>query len=208
MEFDPVSDSARRASPRTITRLLGAVRAGDAEAMNQLLGAVYPELKRMAAAHLRRERPGHTLQPTALVHELYMQLLRNQRILWNDRVHFFAVSARLMRRVLVDHARARAARKRGSALTALSLDEHDVSAPTNVVDLLVLDGALDRLSKHDARMGRIVEMRVFGGLGPNEASEVLGVSPRTVKRDWLLARAWLSRELRPGRAAPVEPSTR
>jgi RNA polymerase sigma factor (TIGR02999 family) len=195
----PPSDGA-------ITRLLGAIRSGDADALNELTSVVYPELRKLAAAHLRRERPGHTLQATALVHELYVLLLRNQRIAYNDRVHFFAVSARLMRRILVDHARARKAHKRGAAHTVLSLDDFDAPAHTAPIDVLVVEDALERLSKRDARMGQIVEMRVFGGLDVDEASAVLAVSPSTVKRDWRLARAWLSRELRrtgTGSRAPV-----
>jgi RNA polymerase sigma factor (TIGR02999 family) len=180
----------------SITLLLDAVRGGDSDALNDLLTALYPELKRMAAAHLRRERSGHTLQPTALVHELYLSLLRNKRIQYEDRAHFLAVSSRLMRRLLVDHARARAAQKRGAARTALCLDDVDVPSASNSVDLLLLEDALDRLSKRDARMGRIVELRVFGGLDAEETSSVLDISVSTVKRDWRLARAWLSRELR------------
>jgi RNA polymerase sigma factor (TIGR02999 family) len=190
------SGSSRRDLPATITRLLGALREGDGAALNELMAIVYPHLKRIAAARLRGERDGHTLQPTALVHELYVQLARNQRINWHDRAHFYAVSARLMRRVLVDHARARAARKRGSSPSLLSLDGIDVAAQSGVVDLLLLDDALERLSKRDERLGRVAEMRVFAGLDVDEASGVLGVSPSTVKRDWRMARAWLLNELR------------
>jgi RNA polymerase sigma factor (TIGR02999 family) len=186
------------------TELLGAVRAGEAEALDRLVSAVYPDLRRLAARHLRGERVGHTLQPTALVHELYLQLLANQRIEWRDRAHFFAVAARLMRRILVDYARGRSAQKRGGGVTPVSLDELALAGGSNPIDLLLLDEVLDRLAARNARQAEIVELRIFGGLDTDETCEALGVSASTVKRDWRMARAWLSRELRREAVPPSE----
>jgi len=192
-----VQRSAAGSPAASVTQLLGAIRGGDSAALNEVVAALYPELRRLAAAHLRRERSGHTLQPTALVHELYLSLLRNQRIQYQDRAHFLAVSARLMRRVLVDHARGRVAVKRGAGRTAIPLDGVDVAGPSSAVDLLEFEDALERLLQRDDRAGRVAELRVFGGLELDEMSSALNVSLSTVKRDWRLAKAWFARELRP-----------
>jgi RNA polymerase sigma-70 factor, ECF subfamily len=195
MSLDPGPPRAERTSSGEVTQLLGAIRAGDNGALSRLLSIVYPELRRLAAREFRRERRDHTLQPTALVHEVYLRLLRNQRIQWIDRAHFFAVSARLMRRILVDHARGRAAQKRGGAQPALTLDGAGASPERDIVDLIALDAAMGRLAERDGRQARVVELRVFGGLNIEETAEVLIVSASTVKNDWRMARAWLSREL-------------
>ena len=179
-----------------ITVLLHEARGGNPDALNELMPLVYRELRRQAARVLRNEGRHPTMQPTVLVHEAYMQLARNQAIQWEDRTHFFAVAARMMRRVLVDHARARKARKRSNdAPPAVGFD---VAADDRILNVLILDEALDRLSALDPRQGRVVELRVFAGLNVEESASVLDVSPRTVKADWQMARAWLTRELREG----------
>lgn len=184
-----------------ITGLLLAWNAGDPEALNRLLPAVYQELSRLARRELLRERAGHTLEPAALIHELYLDLVDQRRAHWENRAHFFGVAARLMRRILVDHARARHALKRGGggvgAVQIEAVDDVAGKAPgPGQVDLVGLDQALERLSACSPEQGRIVEMRFFGGLTVEETAHVLGRSPRTVKREWRLARAWLFRELR------------
>lgn len=178
-----------------VTALLAAWSGGEEAAGPPLMDAVYGELRRLARGYLRRERRDHSLPPTALVHEAYVKLVDQRRVRWHSRVHFFAVAAHVMRRLLVDHARARGASKRGSGLT-LSLQDLDAAADAPDPDLLALDAALDKLSALDSRQGRLVELRFFGGLTVDEAAEVLGVAPITVKRDWALARTWLYRELR------------
>jgi RNA polymerase sigma factor (TIGR02999 family) len=179
----------------SVTGLLRAWRAGDGAALERLTPLVYDELRRIARRSLRRERAGHSLQATALVHEAYLRLVGAQAVEWQDRAHFFAMAARLMRRVLVDHARARARDKRGGGVTALALDE--AHAPIDQGrGLLALDDALHGLTALDPRRGRVVELRCFGGLSVAETAAVLGVSADTVMRDWKLARAWLRRELR------------
>lgn len=179
-----------------ITRLLQEVTAGDDAAASSLFTLVYDELRRMAAGALKRERPDHTLQPTALVHEAYLRLAHEPDARWESRAHFLAVASQAMRRILVDHARTRKARKRGRAATHLPLEESDAIAFAVApdLDLVILDQALDRLSGLDPRQGRIVELRFFGGLTVEETAAVIGISPRTVKREWQLARAWLKRE--------------
>ena len=158
---------------------------------------VYDELRRLAAAALRHERPDHTLQPTALVHEAYLRLADEPTGRWQNRSHFLAVAARAMRRILVDHARKHNAVKRGSGAVRLNLDdlEYAASVPTDAVDLVTLDDALGRLAALDPRQARIVELRFFGGLSVEETAAVIDASPRTVKRDWQFARAWLKREM-------------
>jgi RNA polymerase sigma factor (TIGR02999 family) len=156
---------------------------------------VYTELRRMAGHHLRRERGDHTLQSTALVHEAYLRLAGQDPPEWQNRAHFFAIAARLMRQILIDHARTRDAKKRGSGACTLILDE-SISLPQKVnLDVIDLDRALTELSELDGQQSRIVELRFFGGLTIEDTSEVLGVSPATVKRDWLVARAWLLRAM-------------
>lgn len=178
----------------TVTGLLQAWSAGDEEAGRRLVPLVYRDLRRRAAGLLRREAPGHTLQPTALVHEAYLRLV-GQRGQWRNRSQFFGVAAHIMRRILVDHARRRRAAKRD--VVRVPLDESVVPASGREVDLLGLDEALCELTSMDARQGRVVELRYFGGLTLEEAAEILGVSVATVKRDWSLARAWLFDRLRP-----------
>jgi RNA polymerase sigma factor (TIGR02999 family) len=183
-----------------VTRLL--VRVHDADdatrsaALQQVLDLLYPELRRLAGRLMRRERAGHTLQPTALVHEAFLALVDGAAVDWEGRAHFMGVAARVMRRVLVDHARRRGARKRGGGLTRLTVDESVAVGADRALDVLQLDEVLERLAGFDARGARVVEMRVFGGLTATEAAAVLGVSKRTVDSDWSVARLWLARELR------------
>jgi RNA polymerase sigma-70 factor, ECF subfamily len=183
-------------SSREITRLLEELRAGQPAAADALMPLVYGELRKRARRYLARERPGHTLQPTALVHEAFLRLFGNTTIKWQTRAHFFAVSAQVMRRILVDHARSRDANKRGGLWTKLTLDEPVAGSFERPQDFLGLDEAMVRLAKLDARQSQIVELRFFGGLSEEETAEVLGISARTVKRDWRLARAWLYEQLK------------
>lgn len=181
--------------PRSVTALLGDWSRGNHAALDQLLPLVYAELRRVAARQLRDERPDHTLQPTALVHEAYLRLVDQRHVDWQGRAHFFGVAARVMRRILVDHARRHTADKRGEGAPRVPLDEaHDVAASSEL-PLLALDRALDRLQQLDAGLARIVELRAFGGLTIDDAAHVLNVSPSTAKRDWRTAKAWLTREL-------------
>jgi RNA polymerase sigma factor (TIGR02999 family) len=179
-----------------ITRTLIRYSHGDAAALEVLLPAVYDELRRLAAAQLQHERPGHTLQPTALAHEAYLRLVNQRDVTWQNRAHFLGLAAQAMRRILADHARRRRAEKRGGDAVRVSLDESDVPAVSTPVMADELDVALEDLARLEPRHARIVELRFFGGLTIEETAEVMGVSPATVKRDWLLARAWLHRELR------------
>jgi RNA polymerase sigma factor (TIGR02999 family) len=198
---------SRQQSPEIpeITRLLRAWRDGDDGAREELLPLVYSELRRLARARMRRERPDHTFQTTDLVHEACLRLLGSELPDWQDRAHFFAVAARAMRRLLVDHARARGYAKRGGGALRLSLDEvPDLSAPLEAnqgAGLADLDEALDRLAALDPRQHQVVELRFFGGLSVEETAAVLGVSAVTVKRDWRTARAWLYAELKADGAA-------
>jgi RNA polymerase sigma factor (TIGR02999 family) len=180
-----------------ITDLLAAWSQGDKQALEQLLPLVYDELRRVAARRLAHERPGHTLQPTALAHEAYLKLVGERGANWQGRAQFYGVAAEAMRRILVDHARARATAKRGAAQVMLSVDDVDVPGASGAapIDLLALDAALERLAAVDPRLARIVELRHFGGLSVAETARVLHSSPATVKRNWALARAWLFREL-------------
>jgi RNA polymerase sigma factor (TIGR02999 family) len=182
-------------SPRDVTALLGDWSRGSQTALNQLLPLVYAELRRVAARQLRNERADHTLQPTALVHEVYMRLVDQRHVDWQNRAHFFGVSAQVMRRILVDHARRHGASKRGDGKRCVSIDEAKDVAASNEIPVLALDHALDRLEKVDAELAKIVELRAFGGLTIEEAAHVLSVSPSTAKRDWRTAKAWLNREL-------------
>ena len=182
-------------SPGEITELLQAVRKGDSAAASRLVPLVYAQLRRLAASYLRRERPDHTLQPTALVHDALLRLLGTQEIDWQDRAHFFAITANSMRRILIDHARAHRAQRRSGVWKKLSLECAGVIQEGQSPQLILLDGALSRLQEWDPRQGKIVELRFFGGLTEEEVSEVLGISVRTVKRDWKMARAWLHREM-------------
>lgn len=178
-----------------ITTLLRRFREGDRDAEQQLVPRVYHELRKLAAAYMRREKPGASLQPTALVHEAYLRMVDYKEVQFKDRHHFFALAAQVMRRILVDRARARKAAKRGGSAGVLSLDEA-IQVGTEKEDLLIsLDHALDRLTEMNPRMGQIVEMRFFGGMTEEEVAEYLGISARTVKRQWSTARLWLQKEL-------------
>src|SRR5947209_10527350 len=156
-----------------------------------LLPVVYAELRRLAEVYLRRERPGHTLQPTALVHEAHLRLVDQTQVRWQNRAHFLGVAAQMMRRILVDHARGQRAEKRGGEIQKLSLDENIDVSGERAADLVALDEALERLAELDPQKSRIVELRFFGGLSVEETAEVLGVSAPTVKRQWRMAKAWL-----------------
>ena len=178
-----------------ITLLLLELRRGNKEAEGRLVPLVYKELRRIAATYLRRESPDHSLQPTALVHEAYMRLTDIKEIDWQSRSHFFAVSATLMRRILVDHARASHAGKRGNGWDAVSVNEAILPSPERGPEILALDEALNKLAAFDERQSKIVELRFFAGMSEDETGSVLGISARTVKRDWRIARAWLFKEL-------------
>lgn len=179
-----------------VTALLSQLTQGNQDAADKLIPVVYDELKRLARAYMRRERPDHTLQTTALVHEAYLKLVRQQAVNWQGRSHFFGIAAQLMRRILVDHARGHLRKKRGGEKIVLPLDEALVFSPEHSEELVRLNEALERLSAIDPRQGKIVELRFFGGLSVEETSEFLGVSAKTVKRDWAVAKVWLHGELR------------
>jgi RNA polymerase sigma factor (TIGR02999 family) len=183
-------------SRQDVTDLLVEWGKGDQEALNQLMPLVYDELHRLASRHLRHERPGHTLQTTALVHEAYLKLVDQKNMTWQNRVQFFAASAQVMRHILVDHARSRRALKRGGENLRLSLDEAKVSSEEKNADLLSLNEALNSLAAIDPQQSRVVELRIFGGLTVEEAAEALGISTRTVKREWSMAKAWLHRQIK------------
>jgi RNA polymerase sigma factor (TIGR02999 family) len=178
-----------------VTELLVLGRQGDHEAQERLMALVYDDLRRRAASYLRRERGGHTLQPTALVHEAYLRLVGQDRVVWQNRAHFLAIAASMMRRVLVDHGRRQKAGKRGGAGTRVTLDDAFSPVSPRELDLLALDAALSELAALDEQQARIVELRAFGGLGVEETAEVLGISPATVKRHWAFALAWLQQRL-------------
>ena len=182
-------------SPSKVTQLLHDWSDGDREALDKLIPIVYEELRRQAARYLRRERPGHTLQTTALIHEAYLRLIDQKNVRWQNRAHFFAIAAQLMRRILVDHARGRQAAKRGGSDIKLPLEEAMIGSEGRGVDLVALDEALERLASIDPQQSRVVELKFFSGLSVEETAEVLGVSQRTVKRDWNVAKAWLRREI-------------
>jgi len=189
-----------------ITGLLKAWRRGDEQALEQLMPLVYAQLRAQARRHMRAERSGATLQSAALVHEAYLRLVNAQDVDWHDRVHFFALSAQIMRRILVDAARARGAAKRGGGMaraehsSAVDLDELPAAGSDAAASLCALDDALESLARLDPRRARVIELRFFGGLSVEETAELLEVSPQTVMRDWRLARAWLARELRADRS--------
>lgn len=183
-----------QSSPKVVTELLARWRTGDEEALEALLPLVYNELRRIAHRYLRHERPGHTLQSTALVHEAYLRLLNQGTHDFENRAHFFAISAQLMRQILVEYARRRAAAKRDAG-NMLTLDDSMGLLKTRSVDLVTLDDALNELAKLDARQSRVVELRFFGGLSTEETAAVLGVSPKTVQRDWATAKVWLHHEI-------------
>ncbi len=186
METPPTND---------ITTQLLAWNQGDAAALEQLIPAVYQELRRMAERYLRQENPGHTLQPTALVHEAYLRLIDQTLVEWQNRAHFFGVAAQMMRRILVDHAKAKHRDKRGGGAFKLSLDEIADYTHERAAELVALDDALQSLAAFDERKSRVVELRYFGGLSVEETAEVLDISPNTVMRDWNMAKAWLYQEI-------------
>ena len=186
------------ASSGQVTHLLRAWSDGDQQALEQLLPLVDAELRRLARACMYRERRDHTLQPTALIHEAFIRLAGAQNIRWQDRAHFFGICARLMRRVLVDYARARGFQKRGARAEKVPLHEVSIPVPELPVDIVALDLALDALAMKDERKSRVVELRFFAGLSTEETAEVLRVSPDTVKRDWRMAKLWLLRQLEAG----------
>jgi RNA polymerase sigma factor (TIGR02999 family) len=177
-----------------ISKLLEAWAGQDPAACEALVPIVYDELHRLAHHYMRTERAGHTLQTTALVNEAYLRLVDVPRMEWRDRAHFFAMAATMMRRILVDHARAHARDKRGGGVVMTSIND-DVAAPVPDVDVLALDDALERLARLDPRQARLVELRYFAGLTIDEAAEALGISSGTLKREWVIAKAWLYREL-------------
>lgn len=191
----PLDEVPVDTTPGDVTRLLHQLKHGNRDAEAELIPLVYRRLRKIAASRLQRENPRHTLQPTALVHEAWLRLAKLPEIDWQDRSHFFAVSATVMRRILVDHARASHARKRGDSWDPVSIDAAILPSPERAPEILALDEALDRLSALDARQARIVELRFFAGMTEEEAGAALGISARTVKRDWRIAKAWLYKEL-------------
>ena len=179
-----------------VTGMLAKWGLGDKGVLNQLLPAVYDELHRMAARYLRRERPDHTLQPSALINEAYLRLVDQSSVTWQNRAHFFGIAANVMRRIRVDHARGHQAAKRGGSVIKLPLDEAVHGSPMEEeMDLVALDAALTRLAKMDPEQSKLVELRYFGGLTIEETAQVMGISPATVKRSWTISRAWLRREI-------------
>jgi len=178
-----------------VTQLLLEWSNGDQQALEKLLPLVYRELRRLAHQHLNRERPGHTLQTTDLVHEAYLKLVNQKGAHWQNRAQFFGIAAQLMRRILVDRARHNKRAKRGGGVAAVSIDQETLVAPKSEVDLVALDEALKTLAKADQRKARIVELRFFGGLSVEETADFLKVSPITVMRDWKMAKAWLHKAL-------------
>jgi RNA polymerase sigma factor (TIGR02999 family) len=185
----------RELSSSCVTELLVRWKNGDEQALNDLLRIVYPDLRRLANQHLRKERPDHTLQSTALVHEAYLRLEKQGVVKFENRSHFLAICSQLMRQILVEYARGRRTAKRDGGVK-LALDDIVVAARNRGADLVALDDALKQLAKLDAQQARIVELRFFGGLSIEETADVVGVSPATVKRDWAAARIWLHRELK------------
>lgn len=186
--------------PQEITALLAEWSHGDQTALDELAPLVYDELRQVAARALRRERPGHTLQSTALVHEAFLKLIGQRRVQWQDREHFFAVASQIIHRILITHARSRNCAKRGGGKAMLEFDESIALPGARNLDLLALDDALESLSQMDPQQGRVIELRFFGGLSIEGTAQVLGISASTVNREWNLARAWLHRELSRGAA--------
>jgi RNA polymerase sigma factor (TIGR02999 family) len=182
-------------SPASVASLVDHARKGDREALAALMPIVYDELRRLAARYMRRERPGQTVQATALVHDVYLRLLQDSQLSWQNRAHFFGIAARSMRQILVERARTRGAAKRGGGRVRVTFEPGVIAAEAPSLDLEALDEALTRLAGLDAELARVVEVRFFGGLSIQETAEALGLSPATVKRRWTLARAWLAREL-------------
>lgn len=195
-EPPPVQEQEKQSAvDGEITRLLGAWNTGDAHAFHNLMPLAYPQLRQIAGAYLSRERPGHTLQATALVNEAFLRLIDQNQVNWQNRAHFFGAAANLMRQILIQHARANHAAKRGGERQKLYLDEAGDVAQSSDLDLVALDDALRDLETIAPRQCRIVELRYFGGLNIEETGEVLSISPATVKREWTMAKAWLRREI-------------
>lgn len=182
-------------SKTTVAQLVESARRGDEQALSALMPLVYEELRRLAASYMRRERPGQTLQATALVHDAYIRLMQDSKLSWQNRSHFFGIAARSMRQILVERARARRAVKRGGSRIRVTLDAGLLATEAPAIDLEALDEALTRLEALDGELAQVVEVRFFGGLSIDEAAEALDVSPATVKRRWTVAKAWLAREL-------------
>jgi RNA polymerase sigma factor (TIGR02999 family) len=182
-------------TPAAVASLVDSARQGDEQALATLVPLVYDELRRLAASYLRRERPGQTLQATALVHDAYLRLLQDSNLSWQNRAHFFGIAARSMRQILIERARARNAAKRGGDQVRVTFDPGLIVPVEASIDLEVLDDALTRLGALDPDLARVVEVRFFGGLSIEEAAEALGISPATVKRRWTAAKAWLARDL-------------
>lgn len=178
-----------------VTELLGAWRSGDPLALEQLMSVIHEELRRTARHYMRLERPGHTLQTTALVNEAFLRIAGVNQVEYRDRVHFFALAAQMMRRVLVDHARRRGFLKRGAGARPMALDESRIASPERDGQVLALDDALDELAKQDPRKSKVVELRFFAGLSVEETAVALDVSPQTVHRDWSISKAWLARRM-------------
>ena len=186
---------ARTMSDPNVTQLLRTVAGGDQRDLNALMAAIYDDLRRLAVVHMQAERNNHTLQPTALVHEAYLRLIDQRSTDWNDRVHFFSVASCVIRRILVDHARARATDKRGGGNRGVPIGEIDPPAPDSTVDLVALDDALSTLRELSPRQAQIVELRYFGGMTIEEIADALSIGRRSVDRDWAAAKAWLFCEL-------------
>jgi RNA polymerase sigma factor (TIGR02999 family) len=182
-------------SPHRLTELLIAWGNGNQAALEQLFPMVYEELSRLAHRYMRRERPGHSLQTTAVVHEAYLRLIDQKQVHWQNRAHFFAIAAQMMRRILITHAQSHAYAKRGGGMLKVSLDEAAILSKERAGELIALDDALERLTAIDSRRSQVVELRFFGGLSNEEIAEVLKISPNTVTRDWNVAKAWLYREM-------------
>lgn len=182
-------------TPGEITQLLAKLRNGGSSTHSRLANLVYDELHRIASQYMRRERPGHSLQATVLVNDAYLRLVNGSERTWENRSHFYAVAAQAMRRILINHARGRKAAKRGGGVGELQLDDVVIISDDNYEQILAIDEALTRLAEFDPRAGQIVEMRYYAGLKDDEIAEVLGVSPKTVRRDWDVARRWLRNEL-------------
>jgi RNA polymerase sigma-70 factor, ECF subfamily len=183
-------------APKDVTVLLGEVAKGDHQAISKLTPLVYGELRRLAGRYMNRERAGHTLQATALVNEAYLKLVQNPPVEWQNRAHFFGIAAQVMRQILVDYARGHGREKRGGGQQVVPLEDAVVFSPERASEYLRIDESLQRLTKLDPRQGRIVELRFFGGLTVDETAQVLGISPKTVKREWSMAKAWLHGDLR------------
>ena len=188
-------------SPGEVTRLLAEIKSGNRQAEADLIPLVYDELRRLAHHYMQSERPDHTLQATAVVHEAYLRLVKQRNVTWESKAHFFAVAASLMRRILCDYARRHSRRKRGGDQEAVPLDEAPVFSQEKSEEMIDVDRALTRLAEVDPRQGQIVELLFFAGFTVEETAEVLDISPRTVKRDWSVARVWLHREIAKGKSS-------